>query len=209
LIRGGYRGLEREQALEDAMNRRALIVGLTIAGVWPAAAQIRLSQDASSSPAVPSTAAPAPAEVLGLGDAEKHHIAQTMTIGTVSLEQSKLALKEAQHPKVKQFAQLETTEQETLAEALKAISAAADTKPAPDLSGDALAPLQKLREAGRGVLDRDFVRAQLTGHEKLLKVQEDYLAVGRYLPNIVLANLAHSMIWEHLILLHDLQETVG
>jgi predicted outer membrane protein len=117
-----------------------------------------------------------------LGDAEKHHIAQTAAMGTVSLEQSKLATREAQHPRVRQFAQLEMAEQETIAGIVKAISAAADTKPEPDLGGDALAPLQKLKEAGRGVFDRDFVRAQLTGHEKLLKVQEDYIAVGRYLP---------------------------
>jgi putative membrane protein len=88
-----------------------------------------------------------------------------------------VALQRAQHPKVKEFAQLETAEPETVADVLKAINAAADMTAAPQVGGEAPGLLQKLKESQRSIFDREYIQAQLNGHQELFKIQEQYLGV--------------------------------
>jgi hypothetical protein len=49
------------------------------------------------------------------------------------------------------------------------------------------------------------VAAQIAGHQWLLKIQEDHLAVGKNLVNTSVAQLASAVIKEHLTLLRDLE----
>jgi putative membrane protein len=189
------------------MNRRDWIAGATVMVAFPAIAQTNSPPDDTTVPSgtTPSTAAPAPAEVLGLGDAEKQHVNGTMSFGTLSLEASKIALERAQSSKVKQFAQLETAEQETMADVFKAVKAAADDlAPAAPLTADENNILQKLQH-GKATFDRDYVQAQGSAHHELLKIQEHYLSVGKNLTNRSIAQLASAMIKEHLLLLRDLE----
>jgi putative membrane protein len=189
------------------MHRRLFLASLAAAAALPAAAAETSPAPSAATPtpgALPTTAAPAPAEVMGLGDAEKQHVAQTMAIGTLSLEMSKIALMKAQHPKVKEFANLEVAEQETVGDVLKAINAAANNmSPPPQLTPDETAMLEKMRQEQTG-FDRSYIQGQIEGHQKLLKIQEDYLAVGKHLDSTNVAKLARGMIKEHLTLLSDL-----
>jgi putative membrane protein len=66
--------------------------------------------------------APKVEEAIGqMGQAEIQHIEDTLTVGSLALATSKVALEKAQHPLVKQFAQFEVAEQETVAEVLEGI----------------------------------------------------------------------------------------
>jgi predicted outer membrane protein len=164
------------------MDRRSVLF-MTIAGLAAAPA---LAQ---------STASPQP-----MGDAEKTHIRDTLQVGGMSLELSKLALTHAMEPKVKEFANFETAEQETIGGILK-----------PLLSGEPpVDPMQaemvkKLQQAGKN-FDRDYVDAEIQGHTKLLQIQNTYLASGKNETQIDVAKLAKGMINEHLALLSDMQK---
>jgi putative membrane protein len=121
------------------------------------------------------------------------------------LETSKIARERAQSSKVKQFAQLETAEQETMADVFKAVKAAADDlAPAAPLTADENNILQKLQHE-KATFDRDYVQAQCSALHELLKIQELYLSVLKNLTNRSIAQLASAMIKEHLLLLRDLE----
>ena len=67
--------------------------------------------------------------------------------------------------------------------------------------------LQRLESAQAGTnFDRDYVQAQLDGHNKLLHIQEDYLKSGKNLGLVNTAKLARGMIKEHLELLAAIQQ---
>jgi hypothetical protein len=67
------------------MNRRDWIAGATVMVAFPAIAQTNSPPDGTTVPSgtTPSTVAPAPAEVLGLGDAEKQHVNRTNVVNSV------------------------------------------------------------------------------------------------------------------------------
>jgi putative membrane protein len=70
--------------------------------------------------------------------------------------------------------------------------------------------LQKLRLEQAGVsFDRQYLQAQIGGHEMLLHVQDDYLNSGRNPEVLNVAKLARSMIKEHLQLLSDIGTEMG
>jgi predicted outer membrane protein len=57
-----------------------------------------------------------------MGDEEKKHILETLQVGTMSLEASRIAVNRAKEPMVKQFANFEVAEQETIGEILKPLA---------------------------------------------------------------------------------------
>jgi predicted outer membrane protein len=189
------------------MDRRIFLAGLAAASALPARAETAPPAPTTPTPgAKPSTAAPAPAEVMGLGDAEKQHLLQTMQAGTFSLQTSKLAVNRVQQAKLREFAELEVAEQETVGDVLSAIKAAAnDTSAAPQFDDEQKAVLQKLQQAQGAAFDSAYLQAQVDGHHKLLQIQENYLANGKNLDGTNVAKLARGMIKEHLRLLGDLQ----
>jgi putative membrane protein len=65
--------------------------------------------------------------------------------------------------------------------------------------------IKKLEGAG-GDFDRDYVKAEIEGHNKLLQIQEAYIAVGRNKSQVNVARLARGMIKEHLTLLADIDK---
>jgi putative membrane protein len=76
----------------------------------------------------------------------------------------------------------------------------------PSPPSDVAAVLEKLRRAGPGAaFDREFVTAQIQGHEKLKTIQEDYLKSGQSQPFVNTAKLVLAVINEHLALLNDLR----
>jgi predicted outer membrane protein len=164
------------------MDRRRLLF-LTLAGI---AATPALAQ---------TTTSPQP-----MGDAEQTHIRDTLHVGSMSLELSKLALAHASEAKVKEFANFETAEQETIGGILKPLLSGA-----PPVDPMQAETLKKLEQAGRN-FDRDYVEAEIQGHNKLLQIQNTYLASGKNDTQIDIAKLAKGMIVEHLALLNDLQK---
>ncbi|HEY3719725.1 MAG TPA: DUF4142 domain-containing protein [Roseiarcus sp.] len=133
-------------------------------------------------------------------EAEKKYILETLQVGTMSLEASRLAVTRAKEANVKQFANFEVAEQETIGEILKPL--AAGGPPADPMQ----ASLMKKLEGAGGDFDRDYVKAEIEGHNKLLQIQEAYIAVGRNKSQVDIARLARGMIKEHLTLLADIDK---
>lgn len=102
------------------MDRRLLLAGLAaIAAAAPA-----LAQQSNPNSAMPtgqtgtSGTAGMRAGAGQLGQAEMQHIQQTLQLGTMALETSRIALQKARNENLKQFAQFETEEQMTLSQVL-------------------------------------------------------------------------------------------
>jgi predicted outer membrane protein len=109
-------------------------------------------------------------------------------------------LKKAKHPWVKKFAEFEVAEQETVAEVLKAAGAQPGKVDDKDT-----AAIKKLQEAG-DTFDRDYLAAQIDGHQKLLKIQETYISAGKDKEHVGMAKLARGQIKEHIELLKMIQK---
>lgn len=92
------------------MDRRLVLVSLTAAVAAPAFAQ-QSNQNAGTSPNTTARSGL-------LGPDEMQHIQQTLQLGMVALETSRIALQKARNENLKQFAQFETDEQTTLAQVL-------------------------------------------------------------------------------------------
>jgi putative membrane protein len=122
---------------------------------------------------------------------------------------------------LKQFAEFEIAEQETIADILKGVEMP-DAKP----SGDVKAPtdaelmanldskdkalVEKMQGMKAGeAFDLDFVKAQIEGHKKLLAIQTTYLKAADDLDETNIAKLAKGMITEHLTLLSDIEKRFG
>jgi predicted outer membrane protein len=135
-----------------------------------------------------------------MGEAEKTHIRDTLQVGTMSLEASRLALTHVKDAMLKQFANFEVAEQETIGAILKPL---AETPPPLD---PMQAELMKKLQGASASFDRDYVQAEIQGHEKLLQIQNTYLSAGKNPAQVDIAKLARGMINEHLALLHDIEK---
>jgi len=148
---------------------------------------------------------------------DEQYMRESSAIGSFSLAVSRIAQEKAQMDDLKEFAQLEVAEQETLADVLRSLRN-------PDLMSEAIKPpsaaeveqnldrrgrekLEKMRAAPPGAdFDREYLAAQANGHLELLRIQETYLNSGHNNPDLVnVAKLARGMIKEHLQLLADIE----
>jgi putative membrane protein len=187
------------------LKRRVVLAGLTAAAIaGPALTRKASARDAGAAPS----------------KGEEEWISKTMPIGALSLAVSRVALDKARFPKLKEFAQFEVAEQETVADVLKALQNPGDvtgTVKAPtdaelhsSLDQAAKQTLEKMQSAKEGAtFDHDYLDAQVEGHEQLLRIQDDYLKSGRDLDGINVAKLARGQIKEHLRLLADIKNEMG
>jgi predicted outer membrane protein len=153
--------------------------------------------------------------------ADAQYIQQTLATGTVSLQESNFALSKAQNPRVKMFAQFEVAEQNTLADVMHSFSDPASTAStagakqaaatAPELPAADAAVMEKMSKAQPGAaFDKDYVAAQIKGHQDLLAIQERYIqAASGNRETMNIAKLARGQIKEHLTLLQDMQKEIG
>jgi putative membrane protein len=155
-----------------------------------------------------------------MGEAETTHATQTGMVGSLSLLQSRLAVTKASDDMVRQFAEFEVAEQETVGDILKSM------KMSPDEAQGALMPptdeeaMAMIDDAGRAKLeelealsgaefDAAYVAANLEGHQQLLAIQEEYLTVGEIREHLSVAKLARGHITEHIARLEQLQADLG
>ncbi len=182
------------------LHRRTMLAALAAAASSPAFAQNQSGGYSSS---------------VTAGSPEIQYIRQTMAIGSLSLAVSRIAEQKASFDKLKEFSRLETAEQETVADVLKSLESAgpvsgmvkppAEAEVEQHLDQAGREALQKMRAQQAGAaFDHDYLEAQTDGHQKLLRIQEDYLRSGRDLDAVNVAKLARGMIKEHLQLLADI-----
>jgi putative membrane protein len=172
------------------MNRRTILLAAAAAATSHAAI------------AQPNQAAPVQSSASSkMSDAEQTYASKTAMVGGASLQMADLALRKARHAPVREFARFE---RDTAAsDVLKSLDSTLNPANPPS---DVAAALEKLRQARPGAaFDREFVTAQIQGHEKLKTVQEDYLKSGKDQPFVNTAKLLLTLINEHLALLNDLR----
>jgi putative membrane protein len=146
-------------------------------------------------------------------DSDDAYVRQTLAAGSLSLAVSRMAQEKLQADDLREFAQLETAEQETLTGVLKSLQNPERTIKPP---GEAEAEqrgreeLEKMRDAPAGTeFDRRYLEAQTSRHLELLRIQEAYLNSQRNNLNLLnVAKLARTIISEHLQLLADLESDI-
>jgi putative membrane protein len=154
---------------EFPMDRRLLLASLTAAVAAPVFAQ-QSNQSAGTPPNITARSGL-------LGPDEMQHIQQTLQLGMVALETSRIALQKARNDNLKQFAQFESDEQTTLAQVLHtmmdptapaATGATTQSQPAQTGSSASSTPAMAASSAARGpdsVLDTK-------GREMIQKLQQ-------------------------------------
>jgi putative membrane protein len=206
------------------MDRRALLAGIAVSSVTlPVVAQ---TGGSSATQQVPGAAAGGMSRTGGqMSQADMQHMQQTMMLGMVAMESSRLAQQKAQNAELKQFAQFEVEEQQTLSEVLRsmmepAATAATGSSAAQQaggqaggasmqMSGDARQMMERLSQASGAEFDRQYLQMQLKGHTDLRQVQERYLQSNpQNREHVNVAKLARGRILEHIALLEDMQRNV-
>jgi predicted outer membrane protein len=147
-----------------------------------------------------------------MGEAEMKHAQETKKVGALSLATSRVALTVAGDAKVKQFAQWEVAEQETIADILRSMEAEggnaegalrppteAETEASLDQAGKT--KLAELKAMTGADFDKAYLAAQADGHKRLLQIQEDYLKVGQNREHLSVTKLARGQIKEHITIL--------
>jgi putative membrane protein len=196
------------------LKRRVLLTTMAAALSFPALAQTAPNEsgkDASREPPADGRASTG-----NLGAAEQKHMVDTMAAGSMSLVASRIAVKKVRDDDVKEFAEFEVAEQETIADVLASMKdpgmATGRLKPPSDAEArrhiphEEQATLQKMEQMDGKEFDAAYVRAQTEGHQKLLRIQEEYLATGKDPAHLIVAKLARGQIKEHLQLLADLRD---
>ncbi|WP_166802161.1 DUF4142 domain-containing protein [Microvirga pakistanensis] len=193
------------------MDRRALLLGGLAATLVTIPALAQTGGSAGSS-GMSRTGSP-------MGQAEMHHMQQTMQLGMVALETSRIALNKARNEDLKRFANFEVQEQTTLAEVLRSMmdpAATAATGSSGAMQGDMQMDasgrdmLQTLQSQQAGpAFDKAYLDGQMQGHRNLLQAQEEYLQSNpQNREHMNVARMARTQIREHIALLERIQQTL-
>lgn len=209
------------------MDRRVVITGLAAAVLAVPAFAQTTAPTAQPGAAGTGTSGGAMNRMGGqMSQADMQHMQQTMQLGLVALETSRIALQKAQNAELKLFAQFEVQEQTTLAEILRSMmdpsaTAATSGGAATQASGttssasgamqmpaDAREMVQKLQSAQAGAeFDRQYLQGQMQGHRDLLQTQERYLSSNpQNREHMNVAKMARTQIREHIALLEGMQQ---
>ena len=193
------------------MNRRLLLTSMAVMAASPV-----LAQNNSGQAPAPANNAPN-ASQANLSPAREKHIKDTLTVGSLSLMLSRIALTKVNFARLKRFAEFEIAEQQIAADILQAILTNAapngsiptpsDAEVMQNLDEAGKAAVQKLRDTRAGTaFDREYIRQEIEGHQKLLVIQETFLKAPENLDETNFAKMAQTMIHEHLTLLDGMQK---
>jgi putative membrane protein len=203
------------------MDRRFVLAGLAAAITAPALAQTSGSPSTRQpGAAAGSTGGASGASRMGgqqMTQADMQHMQQTMQLGMVALETSRIAQQKAQNADLKRFATFEVQEQTTLSEVLHSMmepaatsatgAASATSAPAMQMDAQSREMIQRLQNTQAGeAFDRQYLQGQMEGHSGLLQVQTQYLQSNpQNREHVNVAKMARGMITEHIALLEEIQ----
>ncbi len=142
---------------------------------------------------------------MRMGPAEDRHARETLMIGALSLETSRLALSRANRPLVRQFADFEAEESTTVAQIIGELTGMGP----PPLSSTERRMVERLARARSPGFEREYLAGQLVAHRRAFDVQERYLSTGRNQHHRHIAMLARGRIREHIRELEILQRVSG
>jgi len=198
------------------LERRVLLTAMAAAIATPVFAQTTRNEGAKDASKDSSKSQVSGAASGNMGPAEQKHMMDTMAVGSMSLVASRVAVKKVRDEDVKEFAEFEVAEQEIVADVLTSmkdpskatgkLNPPSDSEARQHIPQDDQATLQKMEQMDGKEFETAYVQAQTEGHQKLLCIQEEYLASGRDPAHINVAKLARGQIKEHLQLLADLHD---
>jgi putative membrane protein len=150
---------------------------------------------------------------------DQEYVRQSLAASSLALAVSRIAAAKARMDDLREFAQLEAAEQETLADVLKSLTAQngspsartvrrpGDAEVEQNLDRRGRETLEKLRAEPAGAeFDRAYLGALANGHLELLRIQETMLESGHASGDVInVAKLARSLVKEHLQLLSDIE----
>lgn len=137
-----------------------------------------------------------------MGAPERRQVMETLMIGGVALQSSQVAQQRVERAELRRFAGLEIEENQDVARLLRELTGMG---PQPPSAADRAA-LERLQRARGGAFESEYITLQLDGHERLLRVQQDYLAQGRNPTHRAVATLASGRIREHISDLRALRD---
>ena len=209
------------------MDRRIVLAGLAAAITAPALAQTSGAPSTRQPGAAAGSAGGASgASRMGgqqMTQADMQHVQQTMQLGLVALETSRIAQQKAQNADLKRLATFEVQEQTTLSEVLHSMMEPAATAatgsaaqpstgsgtstPAMQMDAQSREMIQRLQNTQPGeAFDRQYLQGQMEGHSGLLQVQTQYLQSNpQNREHVNVAKLARGVITEHIALLEEIQ----
>jgi putative membrane protein len=172
--------------------------------------------------AITSSLAQTPPDQMPANEAssDQEYVRQSLAASSLALAVSRLAAAKAQMDDLREFALLETAEQETLADVLKSLTVRnaslndrtirrpGDAEVEQNLDQRGRETLERMRAEPAGVeFDRAYLGALANGHLEQLRIHETYLDSGRASRGDVVnvAKLARGMVKEHLQLLSDIE----
>ncbi|ANY84202.1 hypothetical protein BB934_38855 (plasmid) [Microvirga ossetica] len=203
------------------MDRRIVLAGLAAAITAPALAQTSGAPSTRQpGAAAGSTGGASGASRMGgqqMTQADMQHMQQTMQLGLVALEISRIAQQKAQNADLKRFATFEVQEQTTLSEVLHSMmepaatsatgAASGTSAPAMQMDVQSREMIQRLQNTQPGeAFDRQYLQGQMEGHSALLQVQTQYLQSNpQNREHVNVAKMARGVITEHIALLEEIQ----
>jgi putative membrane protein len=161
-----------------------------------------------------------------MSQSDMQHMQQTMQLGMVALESSRMAMNKLRNEDLKRFANFEVQEQTTLSEVLRSMmeptataatgsaaggsQASSTSMPAMQMDAGARDMMQKMQSQQAGAeFDKMYLEAQLQGHRDLLQVQERYLQSNpQNREHMNVAKMARGHISEHIAMLEEMQKTL-
>jgi len=173
------------------LDRRGALFGLAAAG---AAIPLMITQAKAQT----QTAA---------GGGSDNYVLQTLTVGTLALRTSEIALQKATDPNVRKFAELEAAEQKAVASVLAATPAG--QKP-PELGPEQQKKIDDLNGTQQGPdFDQAYLQGQIEGHNQLLQIQQTKSGEREPTVEAITARLAEQGISSHLVMLNLIQQMLG
>lgn len=173
------------------MQRRHMLIAL--AGTGLIMPTLALAQSAAGS--------------MAGGMSDKDLMSRIAADGLVSLRASEIAAQRAEHPLVKQFAQLEAEEQQNFLTAMQAMGEnPGDSQPSPDRQ----AQIEQLQAVQGQEFDELYVTRQVTAHRQLLDLNQQLLKNTSTNDRAsVLPLLAVPAIKSHIAMLELIQQNLS
>src|SRR5262249_23079310 len=130
------------------------------------------------------------------------YVRDTLQIGGLALAASRIAQEKANTPWVKRFANFETAEQEGVARVLSPL--VSDQPPEED--EERKRTLQELNGLSGEKFEQSYMQAQADGHQKLLRVQDDYIKGSQATVLASIAALIRGRVEEHINLIQAIRD---
>lgn len=137
-----------------------------------------------------------------VSEAVERYIEDTLAIGGIALSTSQLARERARSRWVKKFAEYETEEQEGVSSILKSLGA----RPPAEAREEKREARNDLRELSGERFEEAYLEAQAEGHERLLRVQNDFIKTGRDEDLQPIAKLIRGRVQEHIDLIRTIRD---